>query len=177
MKQVVYFQLPDKILATMPKCGWHSIRRMGRTNMWPVLPHSEVMESELPLCVFVRHPYERILSVWAYHRNIIDRDGKSGFPAGFPDDVTIEEFINAILDGAKDSHWHPIMDGLAKTPELTIRFEDMESRWDEVSDVPLEHLNKSPGPKPDTQYRRSDILSMYEDDYMAWFSAKNPAKM
>jgi hypothetical protein len=177
VKQVVYFQLPDKILAAMPKCGWHSIRRMARTNLWPALSPSEVYDSGLPLCVFIRHPYERIVSTWAYHRNIIDRDGKSGFPAGFPDDVTVEEFISAIIDGAEDPHWHPIMDGLAKTPKLVIRFEDMEARWGEVSDAPLEHLNKSPGPKPETRFRRHEILSMYEDDYMAWFSAKNPAKM
>jgi hypothetical protein len=177
VKQVVYFQLPDKILAAMPKCGWHSIRRMARDNMWPVLSPSEVYDSGLPLCVLIRHPYERILSVWAYHRNIIDRDGKSGFPQGFPDDVTVEEFINAILDGAQDPHWYPVLKGLAKEPKLVIRFEDMGSRWGEISDYPLAHLNPSPGPKPETVYRKAEVLAMYEDDYMAWYNARNPEKM
>lgn len=176
MKQVVYFELPDKILATMPKVGWHSIRSMGQKHFWPVLTDKQVSESELPLAVFIRHPYDRLVSVWAYHHNIIERDGRGKFPHGLPADITVEQFIDHVLDSPEDPdpHWHPQMKGLAKNPEIIIAFDHMTERWSEVFDAELPHMNASPGPKPDLAYRYADVLMAYEDDLVAWYNACHP---
>ena len=168
MKQVVYFQLPTCILAAMPKVGWHSIRSMARTHFWPVLTEKQVADSEIPLAMFIRHPYDRLISVWAYHHNIIERGSGVRFPAGLPDDISVERFIDAVLDGAEDSHWHPQMDGLAKHPDILLPFEEMAEKWHKLSDTNLVHMNYSPGDKPDTDYRYVDVLEAYADDLAAW---------
>lgn len=170
-KLVWYFRLDDKIIACHPKAGSNTIRRaMGVLDRAPMSEGYVTRHTEVPLVMFVRHPYERLRAVWSYFYPL-----DQPFPAGLPQGMEWTTFINAVLDGAMDKHWHPQVEGLARAPGETYRFEDIDRVWGRlIPGAPLRHLNASKYPKPEEDYGRREIEERYWLDMDYWRSSKLP---
>lgn len=171
-KLVWYFRLDAKIVACNPKAGSNTIRRaMGVLDRAPMSEEYVTAHTEVPLVMFVRHPYERLRGVWAYFHPL-----DQPFPAGLPQGMEWTTFINAVLNGKMDHHWHPQMEGLAREPDQVYRFEDIAYWWPKVfpPGTPLRHLNPSRYPKPEDDYKRDEIERRYWLDMNKWIEAKRP---
>ena len=120
-----------------------------------------VGRDELPdeLHVFVREPIERLRSAYQF---FVRRP-----PAGEPNDnMSWEEFIDRVLDGAKNVHWRPVTEVLAtvnRDDVIVHLFENLESEF------PWGNLQRRNVAKVeydvDMTYRADELRTMYAGDY------------
>ena len=108
--------------------------------------------------VFVRDPIERLRSAYQFfnHRPPIEGSRATTF--------TWEEFIDNVLNGSKNIHWRPVSELVARAgidPVLHL----FENIGKEYPLGPLQHKNTSATIDVDMSYRKSELQSLYADDY------------
>lgn len=122
----------------------------------------EIMGEPLPpkLHIFVRDPIQRLKSAYQFF------NGRP--PVHAPHrNLTWEEFVDAVLDGAENPHWRSAQETIDLLPgaqgRVTVhRFEDLAT---EFPLGPLVKKNESTPIDVDLTYREQELKDFYAADY------------
>lgn len=161
-----YFQLSDVLaLGVTHKAGYTSIKHA--LTRYRRLTPEQVRQRGLRTRLYLRNPLTRFASAWAYFTpsnnfpgDPVWRNRQYDFLRDHP---TVEQFTDAVLDGAEDPHWSPQLAQHMPIDEIR-RFEDIEKSFP----VALPHHNKGRIEKPVLSYRLSDLEDYYAEDLEAW---------
>ena len=162
-----YSETPDMIIAWTEKAGCRSITKMLRDHLRPKA--KDVVHSDKPIRLYLRHPLERLRSMWAhfYSIRLWEYRGQKGPPA-FP------AFCSFILAGHENIHWLPQIaqhkfEGKFIPTEI-YKLENIADTWPKEY-YPLLHRNKGTYPKPAIVYRADEIREYYAEDLEYWNDA------
>ena len=163
-----YWIVGDTAIGCTEKAGATSIMNaLQRARCKRVLPE-QIEQLGLRTRLWVRHPIERFASVWAFFTPVGSfprpRSRAHDYMAQHP---TIEQFTDAVLDGAENEHWLPQLAQHVPIDEV-LQFETIN----ETFPVPIEHMNKGQIEKPEITYRLDELEIYYGEDLTAWLRAK-----
>lgn len=165
-------------MSNLPRVGSHSIRSfMAQANI-EVLPSPEPSRKVVKLgierrIVWLRNPFDRLLSNYSMFKVLNERDQYQGRPCP-AETETWESFIDFVLDGNDNTHWDSQIeqlsfDGVYLGTE-TYRFEDIHNHWSKYYRGKVPHINGYTHEQIDKTYRIADVNSKYFRDIETWQS-------
>lgn len=119
--------------------------------------------------LYLRHPITRFASCWAYFTpaNNFPNDPvwSNAAYTMLRENPSVEQFTDAVLDGATNEHWLPQLAQHMPIDEL-FQLERIHETWPQ--EFPLRHENKGRLQKPEISYRLAELSDYYAEDLEAW---------
>lgn len=116
---------------------------------------------KIPVVAFIRDPIERLQSGWQFFTNGDKDYSKWNWARG----RTYEDHVDLVLGGLKDEHWDSQAEILAGIDDLTCyKFEDLETKWEELGFPSLPHYNISNQNIEHLNYRDVELKEFYKED-------------
>lgn len=168
----VYWQIDDETaIGATEKAAMTSI--MHALNRCRRLTPQQVIDRDLRVRLYLRHPIMRFASAYAYfapNDNFpVQRSRPADLLAKTP---TLEQFTDAVLAGVWNEHWGPqLAQHRAVGPpwEMDVYcLEYIRETW--PPQYPLGHHNKGRIDKPTINYRLADLIEYYREDFDTWTS-------